>query len=54
MTREWIKKANKIGVYKGSYKGFRIYRVKEVEVKERLEEREDGGPTGQALPKAGI
>jgi hypothetical protein len=38
----WVKEANEIGVYEGSHNGFRIYRVREVEVKERFEKREDG------------
>lgn len=38
----WIKEANKLGKYRNSYKGFRIYTVVEPTHSERIEERQDG------------
>lgn len=38
----WIKEANKLGKYKNSYNGFRIYTLVKPSCTTRIEEREDG------------
>jgi hypothetical protein len=38
----WIKQANKIGKYRSTYKGFRIYCTKQSRIVVRIEKREDG------------
>lgn len=38
----WVKEANKLGRYNTSYKGFRIYCIKEPQIKTTHEQREDG------------
>lgn len=38
----WVKDANKIGEYKTTYGGYRIYCIKQPQIVERIEERETG------------
>lgn len=38
----WVKEANKLGKYIGTYGGFRMYYTIEPSHTERIEEREDG------------
>ncbi len=38
----WVREANKLGKYKKTYNGFRIYILVEPTHSERIEEREDG------------
>lgn len=38
----WIKIVNRLGRYERSYEGFRIYCTKEPEIRQSIEQREDG------------